>query len=535
VALAALVCVITVYTAFMTFNHVLDQRNPRRHAWLMITGLFAATGIWATHFVAMLAYDSGFVITYEPRLTALSFIVAVISTTAGFWILAQARRRMGTAATAEETRTESSAAELQDRIERELVPAGSQERGIFLPSMSGRHLALLAGGIAGAGISLMHFTGMRAVQLAGHIEWDHRLTAAALAMGILFGALALRVHVSSRRRLAVWAAPLLLVIAIVSMHFTAMGAVTIVPDPTMPQPVAMFDTTTFAMALAAVTIGVMFAGFSAALIETSVQNRRLSLELAAKLTELRDAQEEMLRRGRMAQLGNLTATVAHELRNPLGAIRTSAFLLDRKLKGKNLGIDGQVERITSGVLRCDSIITQLLDFARAAPLKLSDHEIDAWIATLVEEEAQKLPEAVTIECHLGLDDLRVAFEADRLQRAIINLLSNASEAMVGKGNDPTKFTTRDPRIRIETRRSDRGIEIAVSDNGPGITRDVIQRIREPLFTTKSFGTGLGLPAVDKIMDLHGGGMDIESRHGAGSTFIIWLPERTAATGERLAA
>lgn len=250
---------------------------------------------------------------------------------------------------------------------------------------------------------------------------------------------------------------------------------------------------------------------------------RLNVELSEKMRELQEAQDEIVRKGKLAQLGQLTATIAHELRNPLGAVRTSAFLIERKLKDKGMNVEQQLQRIGNGIQRCDAIITQLLDFARSRPLQCEERDLDSWLANLVEEEAQNLPAAVTVECVLGLDGSKVPFDPGRLSRAVINLISNASEAMVGKGDDPATFTCAAPRILIETRLAERGVEIAVSDNGPGIPAEVMPKILDPLFTTKNFGTGLGLPAVEKILDQHGGGIEIESEPGRGARFIAWIP------------
>ncbi|MGH6908063.1 MAG: sensor histidine kinase, partial [Aestuariivirga sp.] len=250
---------------------------------------------------------------------------------------------------------------------------------------------------------------------------------------------------------------------------------------------------------------------------------RLNRDLEENFNKLRDAQDELVRKGRMAQLGHLTATVAHEIRNPLGAVRTSAYLLERKTKDKGLGVEPQLERITNGVMRCDNIITQLLDFARSSALALKDVEFDGWLTKVLEEEVPKLPGAVTVEFNPGVPDLAIACDEGRLQRAVINLLANASEAMVGNGHDPAKFACANPKIVVTTARSARGVEIAVRDNGPGISEENMKRILEPLFTTKNFGTGLGLPAIEKIMDMHGGGLEIASKPGEGACFTLWLP------------
>ena len=254
---------------------------------------------------------------------------------------------------------------------------------------------------------------------------------------------------------------------------------------------------------------------------------RLNLELANNMRQLKAAQDEIVLAGKLSQLGQLTATVAHEIRNPLGAVRTAAFLLERKTKGKELGIEPQLERINNGITRCDNIISQLLDFSRTKTLHCDLTDFDQWLGALLDEEAQKLPAAITIEYRPGLSGETFRFDAARMSRAIINLAANAAEAMAGKGDDPSKFACAEPRIIVESRSTAAGIEIDIRDNGPGIAAEHLQKIFEPLFTTKSFGTGLGLPAVQKIVDQHGGKLSIVSRPGEGACFTIALPREHA--------
>jgi signal transduction histidine kinase len=255
-------------------------------------------------------------------------------------------------------------------------------------------------------------------------------------------------------------------------------------------------------------------------------------ELARNMQMLKDAQDALVKKGRMEQMGQLTATIAHELRNPLGAVRTSAFLIERKIRDKGLGIEQQLQRINNGITRCDGIITQLLDFSRTKQLVARAGDLDHWLATTIEEEAKTLPAAVSIQCHLGLGTIQVPFDPDRLHRAVINLIGNASEAMVGNGDDPSRFTVSDPQITLTTSFVGGMIEISISDNGPGISPENLEKIREPLFTTKSFGTGLGIPAVEQIAHQHGGSLDIQSELGKGASFIIKLP---LVTPEEIAA
>ncbi len=262
---------------------------------------------------------------------------------------------------------------------------------------------------------------------------------------------------------------------------------------------------------------------SAALQLVNDDITRLNLNLAEKMRQLREAHDEIIKKGKLAQMGQLVATVAHELRNPLSAVRTSAYLLKRKLTGHSVNVDTQLERIDNSVTRCDAVITQFLDYAKSHQLEYKEFPFDNWVVKLVEEEAQKLPEVIEVECNLGLDGVSVSFDPNRLSRVLINLISNASEAMVGKGDDPQKFKTQTPKISVITRQSQRGIEIAVSDNGPGIAEEQIPKILEPLFTTKSFGTGLGLPAAIQVLEQHHGGLQVNGGLGKGATFTAWIP------------
>lgn len=255
---------------------------------------------------------------------------------------------------------------------------------------------------------------------------------------------------------------------------------------------------------------------------------RLNSELAENMRKLSEAQSSLIQRGRMEQLGQLTATVAHELRNPLGAVRTSAFLLERKLKDKNLGIESQLDRINNGIVRCDNIITQLLDFSRSKQLHCQPGDLDGWLTGIVEEEVKKMPSAVEVELQLGLEGKTVPFDPSRMQRAVINMISNAIEAMVGTGEQVSTAGQSKPRLVISTFEKNDHCSLRIVDNGPGIPADVLTRVREPLFTTKSFGTGLGIPAIEQIAVQHGGRLDIESEVGVGTTFTVWMPMKPTA-------
>src|SRR4029079_16320628 len=132
-------------------------------------------------------------------------------------------------------------------------------------------------------------------------------------------------------------------------------------------------------------------------------------DLADKMRKLSEAQDEIIRRGKLAQLGRLTAAVARELRNPLGAMRTSAFLIDRKLKDREYDIAPQLQRVNNGIARCDRIVSQLMDLALSREPQREMLPVDDWLAKIIEEGADKFPAGVDIECRLGLGGNQAAF------------------------------------------------------------------------------------------------------------------------------
>jgi signal transduction histidine kinase len=252
----------------------------------------------------------------------------------------------------------------------------------------------------------------------------------------------------------------------------------------------------------------------------------LNLELAHKIRQLTEAQDDIIKKGKLAQLGSLVATVAHELRNPLGGIRTTAFTLKRKLKDSPVDVDAQMTRIENGVARCDGIIAQLLDFSRTQPLTLSEVEMNAWLRKLVEDEVAKFDPSISVQCLLLDRDVLVSCDPERLRRSVNNLLSNAAESLMNEMHGTRSMRSAAREIIVAFTVKPTHYEISVADNGPGIPEDVLAKIGEPLFTTKSFGTGLGLAAVHKIMELHGGRMHVQSSLDSGATFTLQLPKNT---------
>ncbi|MEE8456073.1 MAG: ATP-binding protein, partial [Limibaculum sp.] len=235
-------------------------------------------------------------------------------------------------------------------------------------------------------------------------------------------------------------------------------------------------------------------------------------------TERKRLESELLRRERLATLGQLTATVSHELRNPLGVVRTSVFILRDSLKDVAPRVGRSLERIERSVVRCDRIIDELLDFTRIAELEPVPTPIGDWLAGVLDEQA--LPEGIVLRRDFELPGTTIAFDRDRLRRAVINVFENACQAMLGEGKPGPAADEHVLRVCTQARAG--RVEVAFEDQGPGIPTEVYGRIFEPLFSTKGFGVGLGLSVVKQIMEQHGGGIEVETEIGRGTTVRLWL-------------
>lgn len=236
-------------------------------------------------------------------------------------------------------------------------------------------------------------------------------------------------------------------------------------------------------------------------------------ELERANARLREAEASMRRSERLAALGQLSAGLAHELRNPLSTIRTSAEMLTKRLEGANAVAQELASYITSEVDRTNLLVTRFLEFARPLQLRLSAVDLHSLLDEAIQNFQKQDPEC-RLTIHRAYDPALPPVQGDAtlLERVFFNLIQNAADASPADGV-----------VTVKTRALASSVEAAVIDRGSGIRPEHREQIFNPFFTTKSNGVGLGLPIAAKIVDEHGGKLVVQSEPDQGSAFVVQLP------------
>ncbi len=248
------------------------------------------------------------------------------------------------------------------------------------------------------------------------------------------------------------------------------------------------------------------------------------------LTQIRDLEEEMRRKEWLASLGEMSAGMAHEIKNPLGALAGAMQMLRKDLQADDTSqrlMDIAIREAT----RLDAIITEFLQYARPPALNLAEYDLNKVLAEtldLVQHEARSRSN-ITIAAAPCRGALPAQVDQDQMKQVFWNLAVNAFDAMP-KGGQLT-IATGCRKVDIAGRKAE-VVEVSFQDSGERIPKKNLGKIFLPFFTTKKQGSGLGLAAVHRIVDLHGGWIKVESHEGQGTRFGVCLP-RTADSGVRL--
>jgi two-component system NtrC family sensor kinase len=249
-------------------------------------------------------------------------------------------------------------------------------------------------------------------------------------------------------------------------------------------------------------------------VASAIENARLYSEVADFARELERSQAQLVQAEKMAAVGRLAASIAHEINNPLQAIHNSLHLtlrptLSEEKKARYLAM-AQEE-----VVRLIDIVRRLLEFYRPSRGHQAFTDVNRVIDNVLTLTNKRLQHGhIRVETHLMPDLPQLRVVADQLAQVFLNIVVNAIEAMTEGG-----------QLTIRTAKTGDGewVRITFTDNGPGMDKETRDNIFEPFFTTKHTGTGLGLAISYGIIERHGGRIEVESASGTGSTFVVQLP------------
>ena len=271
-----------------------------------------------------------------------------------------------------------------------------------------------------------------------------------------------------------------------------------------------------------------------ALGEINQFTQNLESKVEERTQQLKAAQKKLVQTDRLASLGQLSASVAHEINNPVSGVLNLSMLLQRMLKDDGVPPERLEEfrkylsQIVNETGRVGRIVSDLLAFSRRSKPQRAPADLNRIVRTTLSLVQHKMKlNNVEVESRLAEDLPQAACDPSQIQQVVLNLLLNAAEATQGRS---------ERRVEIVTQAAPGEVRMTVSDNGEGIPQENLAKIFDPFFTTKSEGkgVGLGLAVSYGIIQAHGGDIEVRSQTGKGSTFVVSLPLEQSAQGGELA-
>ena len=242
--------------------------------------------------------------------------------------------------------------------------------------------------------------------------------------------------------------------------------------------------------------------------QEALQKERDNLEL-----EVKRKTGELLKKEKLSTIGELSARIAHDIRNPLSVIKNSAQLIKLGQKNMDPKTKSYWEHLERGIYRISHQVNDVLDFIKTSPLKKKPTKI----SSILHDAYERITIPDKIKINLPKTDATIPCDSDKLETVFVNLIMNSIQA-IGDRVGIVNINLIDE--------SDDVLLITVKDTGPGIPHNLIPKIFDPLFTTRQIGTGLGLPSCKNIIEQHGGSIDVSSVLGKGATFLIRLSKKT---------
>jgi NO-binding membrane sensor protein with MHYT domain len=472
VALSILVAVFASYTALDLGGHVPAARGFVRRAWLVAAAITMGGGIWSMHFVGMLAFMMPIPMSYDAGLTILSLMVAIVVTGGSFYVIGR--------------------------------ESASRSRLAF------------SGIFMGLGIVAMHYTGMAAMR--GHAELSHDPLYVVLSLVVAIGASTAALWLAFRttdlgQKVA---AAVVMGLAISGMHYTAMqGAIFTARGPFHElQGYASLDQTTLALAVAGITFVILAL---ASIVSLSEQKRAEEA--------LRRARADLAHINRVTTMGQLTASLAHEVNQPIAAAVTNANACLHWLTGDAVNLEearASAQRIVKDAMRAAEIISRIrLLFQKGTPQRepVDLNEIIREMIVLLRSEVTR--HSIFVRAELAADLPQVTGDRVQLQQVMMNLITNSIDAM--------KDVNGLRELAIKSRRAEHEqLMVCVSDTGMGLPQQQADQIFRAFFTTKPYGTGMGLSISRSIIESHRGRLWAANNPTHGASFHFILPTKVGA-------
>ena len=464
VALSILVAVFAAYTALDLGGRVKGAQGGTRRVWLWAAAIAMGGGIWSMHFIGMLAFTLPMTMSYDVGLTILSLLVAIVVTSGGFYVISYS---------------------------------------------NGSPLYLILGGIfMGLGIIAMHYTGMAAMQGNVEISYDPLLVALSVVIAIGAATIALWLAFRTTDLAQKLVAAVVMGLAISGMHYTGMQAA-IFTAHGEAQDAASFDQTNLALAVACITFFILALAMAASLSE-----RRRAEEA------LRQAQADLAHVNRVTTMGELTASLAHEVNQPIAAAVANASACLHWLAAQPPNLDearAAAMNVVKDGTRAAEIVSHIrLLFKKATPQReLVDlNEVIREMIVLLHSEVTRC--SISVRTELAGDLPHVTGDRVQLQQVMMNLITNSIAAM--------KDVNGRRELAIKSQRAEDGlIAVCISDSGVGLPPQQADQIFNAFFTTKRDGTGMGLPISRTIVESHNGRLWAAENSPCGASFHLVLP------------
>jgi NO-binding membrane sensor protein with MHYT domain len=456
VALSVLIAISASYAALDLAGRVTATRGRAQLTWLIGGSAAMGIGIWAMHYIGMLAFRLPVPAEYDWPTVLLSLLVGILCS--AFALVVVSRRRMGLT------------------------------------------YALIGSAMMGCGIAALHYIAMAAMRLPAECRFDFRLVALSVVLAVVFSfaSLWLAFYFRDEPQNSAWrklGSALVMGVAISAMHYTGMAAATFIPAaPALDQSHAVSISSLGTLGIAAATLQVLGLAVLSSLVDRRFDAQGLKLALTETRLELAHV-------ARIATMGELTASIAHEINQPLTAVVNNGNFALRQVASGAPNLEELREAIAEIVddgTRASTVISRIRALLqKGAPdrVELDINELIQEVTILVRHEATL--SGISVRLDLAADLPRVLGDRVQLQQVLINLVINGIEAM-------RTLTDRPRELLVKSAKNADAVLIQVQDSGKGLDPEQVGRIFEPFFTTKPQGIGMGLSISRSIIESHGG-------------------------------